>query len=640
MTEAAELAESGAGSDYIVVLRARSSARFVPEEGWELNLDAVGLGLGPIRVRAYTRWVQVGPHQVPRELVVEVGGHALSLDEAATKFSAIARPIANMIGFVANVRVGPIEAHLAYDCDPNSEERQFLEVFLPDERGSLAEGRIVRQHLLAEACPAFLALPAESARVGRALRQYELALREWYIGGEWLALSHLWMAVETLTEAVLRRTLIDRGITERELAQSLGVATNDPDRPRWGQIMREQVREQVIFAGDSDTYKTAKTASDGLEHGYLDLDKVAAHALKSADKTFHHVRRVLVELIDLPSDIADELMTIKPMDSQSRRKVIRGRLLGAAEDPAEEGEMYPRLEWISSIDSIAREGSTFQMKGKEQVTVRTHPAVSFSFDSIEVVGRLEEGEVPVEFSDQDITIEPMAGADSAKLLNAVMPLVDAAAASGAQVRHNTARMFAFNLLGQGIAFFQSAQTLIASFQPVEALPSLRGLTLIAARYEQMADPDGPGLGIVVRMALDGLNEIGADPEHTEEARRHVLESAGQLGIFIPQELGDPETTAIYRSLIGEMTFAKSATEATYGAVGLHLKPTDDEHLGFHTKLEPGHFTNMVATACVLAQMDLLKRAANLFGWTVDAEKVAELINEARQLNDSSAARAD
>lgn len=114
-----------------------------------------------------------------------------------------------------------------------------------------------------------------------------------------------------------------------------------------------------------------------------------------------------------------------------------------------------------------------------------------------------------------------------------MPLVDAAAASGAEVRHNRARMFAFNLLGQGIAFFQSAQTLIASFQPVEALPSLRGLTLIAARFEQMADPDGPGLGVVVRMVLDGFDEIGADPKHTEEARRNVFESAGQLGIVIP-----------------------------------------------------------------------------------------------------------
>jgi hypothetical protein len=46
-----ETAEA-AGTEYIVVLRSQSSARFLPEEGWELNFDAVpGLGLGAVRVR-------------------------------------------------------------------------------------------------------------------------------------------------------------------------------------------------------------------------------------------------------------------------------------------------------------------------------------------------------------------------------------------------------------------------------------------------------------------------------------------------------------------------------------------------------------------------------------------------------------
>jgi hypothetical protein len=52
--------------------------------------------------------------------------------------------------------------------------------------------------------------------------------------------------------------------------------------------MREQVREQLILRGDHDTYKTAKSASDGLEHG--ELDEVAAYALKSTDRTFLYFR--------------------------------------------------------------------------------------------------------------------------------------------------------------------------------------------------------------------------------------------------------------------------------------------------------------------------------------------------------------
>ena len=43
--------------------------------------------------------------------------------------------------------------------------------------------------------------------------------------------------------------------------------------------MREQVRDQIVFDGDHDTYTTAKKASDGLEHGFLELDEVARRAL-------------------------------------------------------------------------------------------------------------------------------------------------------------------------------------------------------------------------------------------------------------------------------------------------------------------------------------------------------------------------
>lgn len=215
-----------------MVLRALSSARFLPEEGWEFRLESVpGLGLGAVNVRTFTRWAAVDGHSVPRELIVEVRGCAGALDEAAGKFQMIGSPVASMIGFTTNVRVGPLEVHLAYECTAGAAERPFLEVFLPDERGAITDGRIIRRDLLEAACLAFLALETKNARVGRALRQYELALREWYLGGEWLALSHLYMGVEALTEAVLRRALADRDVTPQELARSLGVVTDDPDRP-------------------------------------------------------------------------------------------------------------------------------------------------------------------------------------------------------------------------------------------------------------------------------------------------------------------------------------------------------------------------------------------------------------------------
>jgi hypothetical protein len=624
------------GSQYIVVLRALSSARFLPEEGWELNLDSVpGLGLDAIRVRAFTRWVASSESSIPRELVVEVRGRAVSLDEAISKFEVIARLIATMIGFVANVRVGPLEVHLAYDCAAGDRQRPFLEVFVPDERGAVTEGRILRKDLLGHACTAFLELPRDSARVGRAVRQYELALRQWYLGGEWLALSHLYMAVEALTEAVLRKAIADRGVSEEELARSLDLITDDPDHPRWRQILREQVREQMIFGADSDTYKTAKSASDGLEHGFLGLDEIAAHALKCTDRTFRHVRRTIIGLLGLPAAVADDLMTIRPKDVQSRRKVIRGRLVGAAEDPAAEGELYPRLEWRSNVGSVTREGSTFQFRDNDKFTVRTHPGVSFQFDKLLVYGRLEEGRAPVQMTDQDTLIRPTPEPRSAGMLAAVMPLVNAATASAAATRQTMPRILAFNLFGQGVALFESAQVLINDRRPAEALPALRGLAIIASRFEQITDEGGPGIGIILRIALEMPDELGAGTEAAARYRERLLSNAAADGITIPDDIPPADTSAVYSSLALEMRLANSVVNGTYGATWPHLKQHDGDHAGFYTQVDPGPFTEMIASACVIAQLELLKHAAKLFGCTLDVQAINDLLNEARELNEVS-----
>jgi hypothetical protein len=77
--------------------------------------------------------------------------------------------------------------------------------------------------------------------------------------------SHLYVAVEALTDAALRKARADRGFTtSKELARSLGTNTDDPDHHRMRQDFLGRVRKQMIFHGDTDTYRTAKDASDGL----------------------------------------------------------------------------------------------------------------------------------------------------------------------------------------------------------------------------------------------------------------------------------------------------------------------------------------------------------------------------------------
>lgn len=623
--------------EYTVVLRALSSARFLPEEGWEFHFESVpGLGLGAVRVRAFTRWAAAGENSVPRELIVEVRGHAGSLDEAARKFQVIASPIAAMIGFTANVRVGLLEVHLAYESSVGATERQFLEVFIPDERGAVTDGRIVRRDLLEAACLAFFALEKENGQVGRALRQYELALRQWHLGGEWLALSHLYMGVEALTEAVLRKARADgRFATSGELARSLGVNIDGPDRRDKQNEFRGRLREQMIFGGDTDTYQTAKDASDGLEHGFMELDEVARHAVKCADKTFHHVRRTIIELLRLPDDVAEELIAIKPKDVQSRRKVIRGRLTGAAEDPAAEGELYPRLEWTSSVASVTRDGSRFQFRDTDKVTVRTHADVTFQLDQLLVYGRLEDGHVPVQVDNSDALMGPTPEPKSVRLLAAVMPLVNAATANAAETRQTRPRVLAFNLFAQGVASFEAVQLLISDKRSVEALPVLRNLVFIASRFEEMISEDGPGIGIVLRMALDMPEEIGATAETSAMYREQILSSAASAGVTVPGELPAPDASAIHVSLRGEMQLARGVVDGTYAATLPHLKHQDADHSAFYTQVEPGPFTELIASACVIAQLELLKSAARLLSWPIDQQEIHGLLVEARELNEAS-----
>jgi len=190
--------------------------------------------------------------------------------------------------------------------------------------------------------------------------------------------------------------------------------------------------------------------------------------------------------------------------------------------------------------------------------------------------------------------------------------------------------------GQGVAFFQSIQVLIGARQPVEALPALRGLVMLAARFEQMTDSAGPGLGIAVRAVLDAIEATGADANLIETRRQEILAAAQLQGLTIPDELAAPEATSIYTSLGVEMSFAVGAVNGTYGTVPLHIQRIEAERSGFRVALAPGPLTDLVSTAAVIAMLELLKRAASLFGWTLEASQVDELLDEARAVNAAAA----
>ncbi len=299
-------------------------------------------------------------------------------------------------------------------------------------------------------------------------------------------------------------------------------------------------------------------------------------------------------------------------------------------------ELYPALQWTSGIDAVIRDGSTFKLNQRDRITVRTHPDTGFQLDRLEYHGRLEDGEAPVAISDEDVAVDYTPASEAQQLLQAVMPLVDAAAASGVEKGHSLPSMFAFNMFGQAVAFFQSVGVLVAARQPVEALPGLRGLVILAARFEQITDPTGPGLGIAVRNVLDAIDTLSADPKFSADRKSGIVAAAASEGLTIPDVVPRAETTSIYTSLAAEMQFAAGAASGTYVTNGLHMRLIDAEHIGFFVTVEPGPLTDMVSTAAVVAMLEMLKQASELFGWTVDITRVDELLGAAHAANELAA----
>ena len=418
---------------------------------------------------------------------------------------------------------------------------------------------------------------------------------------------------------------------------------------------RSFARREYIFESDRQVYKAAREARNEFEHGTADLGNVRQTADTVTRELFDMVRSAILTLVPaLDQDISGAIMSKQPVDVSPLYKQITGYIVSdMPSDPADlgmAGELFPTLRWQSRIQSFRLEDDKFVFQPEETITVQFAPGLRFEPRDLAVYGGLNPAP-----PDASIPRPPGWGPDGAAarqltpqeqifevkkpdLLARVMPLVDAAAASGTGIAQAFPRPLAFNLFGQGVACFQSAQLLITDSRPVEALPSLRGLVTIAARFEQITS-EPQALGLVVRLALDALTDElpGSNADRIGIITDELLRSASAAGLPVPDAVPPAESTTIWRSLSSEMLLAQRAINGSYLIAGLHVKPGhSDNSADFHTRLESGPLTDLIASACVIAQLDLLRHAAPVFGWTVETSTLESLLDEARHLNDASA----
>jgi hypothetical protein len=315
-------------------------------------------------------------------LVGEVSCQAATLREALEASASAVLVTAHVMSFIANAFVGNPEIELGFDATPGVTEREFFQRRLlpgPD-LGGLVPGRALDP---ATAGPFHAALAAhpDVSRLLAAINHYSLALASWRPGMEVLALAPLWMGIENVTGAVLRAHLASRQLSEEQLMGEWGIKERRNLRP--------EIRRRLIFHGDSEAYSAALEASDGFEHGFLDLATVRKKAQQTHVIVAQRLREAIVNLLTaLGPEIRTLLLGTKfqrPRGPLMADHYFWGKIVGAGVQLAAEGARYPRLDWSTRISTVAKnEDGSWSFAFEDNLTVRCGPDVQMKPERREV----------------------------------------------------------------------------------------------------------------------------------------------------------------------------------------------------------------------------------------------------------------
>ncbi len=375
----AELPQSSERVPWLVVLLAPGGTDLLP--GQRLALRGVPGGDQVVEVVLSTRFEDAGLSDwIPRELTVEVYLEAIDADQAVAQAGAVANGVVALLSFAVNAFVPSASPFIAYEVAPGLTRRRFWQREVVFQQGSPRPTRQLNDKLLFPFLEAFFASP-DAGRLGRAMSQYHVALSHWTTAGRPLALAHLYMALEALGPVAEERTRQQLGLaTQRAHAQNRGV---DVTRNNWIEVLLGWVRRDVLCQGDKVTYDAARSASDGFEHGYMDLPKYRAAAEQHARPIMDYVRAGLLDLLDLSEPTRTELIDKRPIDVSPFWHAVTGELHGKVEDPtllAEPGQLFPYADWHTTLDDVRRlPNGRLQMTPRINLTPHVAEGVQVTF---------------------------------------------------------------------------------------------------------------------------------------------------------------------------------------------------------------------------------------------------------------------
>jgi hypothetical protein len=316
--------------------------------------------------------------RVPGHLWIEIVGGGEVLENVLVPYANAGLAALPMLSLASNASIPEPDIELGFDSSPGVTERDYFQSYLPPESDVLHVGRHVNVQATVAVLQTLTSSP-ESERLLRAANQYRLALESWKLGRESLSLAHLWMALEALTKAKIRKECAAAGLDSQEkLTIRLGVDLQELD----------PVIRKLLLQNDDECYRKAKAASDGLEHGFLGYNKMREYAKDVRHRMATHVRSAILKLGDVPDGVLDLLLNDpfdKPLGHWPLAKYMRGRLVGDSPVLAREGNQYPFLRWNPTVKSCALDAiGKLDIQFSDSFTAEFADGISFQMQSVEV----------------------------------------------------------------------------------------------------------------------------------------------------------------------------------------------------------------------------------------------------------------
>jgi hypothetical protein len=285
----------------------RASADFVVPEGGAFIYGFLGAAGRDFTV-IQSRYETTNGLRVPKEIIYLCMGLGESIQSAANYFYQIAMQVHAICQISANAGSSIVHETMFTEFPIMPRPRLFRRIAFQDTRAYSRGGRILHK-IPTLALAGKIWGHAERRRLLLAIAHYQEALRNWRSGAAPLVAMYLWMAVEALTDAMLRRELSSRGLTEDDLMLEYGIARQMiscpscggdvplPDRRRTKLLA--EIRRRLIFQGDDETYRIVSETSNRIEHGYGTFQEIWDVAFTAYAATARYVRIAIFDLVGL-----------------------------------------------------------------------------------------------------------------------------------------------------------------------------------------------------------------------------------------------------------------------------------------------------------------------------------------------------